>query len=95
MTLPDKLTGNPDYPDAAADFARSFRLLAALPCDVFLAEHGSSFGLQQKAARLRAAKPGDPNPFTDPQGYRDFVEQSRSAFEKQLKAEAAGSPVTH
>lgn len=87
MTLPDKLTGNPLYPDTARDFARSFELLAALPCEVFLAEHGSSFDLTGKLARLRAAKPGDPNPFVDPAGYRRFVEQSRQAFETQLKAE--------
>lgn len=95
MTLPDQITGNPLYPDAATDFAKSFQVLAALPCDVFLAEHGSSFGLLEKAARLRAAKPGAPNPFVDPQGYRDFVTQSREAFEAQLKAEAAGAPGSH
>jgi len=92
MTLPDKLTGNPLYLDAAKDFARSFQLLAALPCDVFLAEHGSSFDLLGKLARLRAAKPGDPNPFVDPAGYREFVDASRRAFETQLKAEEAPAP---
>ena len=91
-TLPDKISGNPLYPDAARDFARSFRILAGLPCEVFLAEHGSSFDLSGKLARLRAAKPGDPNPFIDPHGYRDFVAQSRRAFETQLQAEQATAP---
>lgn len=92
MTLPDQITGNPLYPDDAADFTRSFQVLAALPCDVFLAEHGTSFGLLEKVARLRAAKPGAANPFVDPQGYQDFVRQSRQAFEAQLATErAAGS----
>ena len=93
-TLPDRITGNPLYPDAAGDFARSFRVLTTLPCDVFLAEHGSAFGLQQKLLRLRAAKPGEPNPFVDPQGYRDFLTQSRQAFEAQLQVEQAAVPAT-
>lgn len=92
MTLPDQITGNPLYPDAAQDFARSFQVLAALPCEVFLAEHGSSFGLLEKDLRLHEAKPGDPNPFVDPQGCRDFVSQSRQAFETQLKAEQVRAP---
>jgi metallo-beta-lactamase class B len=92
MTLPDKITGNPLYPDAAQDFARSFELLARLPCQVFLAEHGSSYDLLGKAARLRAAKSGDADPFIDPQGCRDFVTQSRAAFETQLHAEQAARP---
>lgn len=92
MTLPDKLTGNPLYPDAAKDFAKSFQVLAALPCEVFLAEHGSSFDLAGKMARLHAAKPGDADPFIDPQGYRGFVQHSRQAFETQLQAEQTAAP---
>lgn len=92
MTLPDKITGNPLYPGADRDFARSFQVLMALPCGVFLAEHGSSFDMLGKLARLHAAKPGDPNPFVDPQGYRDFVQHSRETFETQLKAEQTAAP---
>ena len=94
MTLPDKLTGNPLYPDAAQDFARSFQVLARLPCDVFLAEHGSSYDLPGKLARLHAAKPGAANPFVDPQGYQDFVRTSEAAFEAQLKAEQSTPPAS-
>ena len=92
MTLPDRITGNPLYPGAAQDFARSFQVLAALPCEVFLAEHGSSFDLLAKDLRLHQARPGDPDPFVDPQGYRDFVSKSRQAFEAQMRAEQAAVP---
>lgn len=92
MTLPDQITGNPLYPGAAQDFARSFQVLAALPCEVFLAEHGSSFDLLAKDLRLHQARPGDPDPFVDPQGYRDFVSKSRQAFEAQMRAEQAAVP---
>ncbi len=55
-----------------------------LPCDVFLASHGSFFKLQQKMDRLRK---GDPLAFVDPAGYRKFLAASRESFEQQLRLE--------
>jgi metallo-beta-lactamase class B len=90
MTLPDKLLGNPLYPGAAGDFSRSFAVLKALPCDVFLAEHGSVYGLQDKLARLRA-RPGA-NPFIDPAGYQAWLKQAERDFSAQLAAERKAAP---
>lgn len=89
LTLPDKLLGNPLYPDAAKDFARSFQRLEALPCEVFLAEHGSAFDLKGKYARLQARPPTDP--FVDPAGCKAYLEQSRQDFETQLAREQAAA----
>jgi metallo-beta-lactamase class B len=89
LSLPDKLLGNPLYPDAAKDYAHSFQVLQALPCDVFLAEHGSSFDLQGKYARLRAHPEADP--FMDPAGCKAYLGQSRQAFEAQLASEQAAA----
>jgi metallo-beta-lactamase class B len=89
LSLPDKLLGNPVYPDAAKDFARSFDLLQALPCDVFLAEHGSAFDLLGKYARLQQHPQA--NPFIDPAGCKAYLQQSRQVFETQLKSERAAS----
>ena len=50
------LVDNPKYPAIADDFARTFRVLKSLPCDVFLAPHGSMFGLREKARRQAADK---------------------------------------
>src|SRR3954453_15875615 len=36
-----RLVDNEDYPEIAEDFARTFAVLKALPCDVFLGAHGS------------------------------------------------------
>jgi metallo-beta-lactamase class B len=80
-----KLVGNPSYPDIVEDYERTFRVLKALPCDVFLAAHGSFFHLKEKAEKLRqpgAAKAG--NPFVDPQGYRDYLQRSEADFRKRL-----------
>jgi len=91
LTLPDKLLGNPLYPDAAQDFAHSFEVLQALPCQVFLAEHGSSFDLLGKYARLQAHPGADP--FVDPAGCKAYLEQSRRDFEtQQAKEQTAAQP---
>jgi metallo-beta-lactamase class B len=89
LTLPDKLLGNPLYPAAAQDYARSFQVLETLPCDVFLAEHGSAFDLLGKYARLQAHP--EANPFVDPAGCKAYLEQSRQAFEAQLASEQAAT----
>lgn len=57
-----KLLDNQNYPQIVADYRRTFQLLRSLPCDVFLAPHGSFFGLKEKAAQLE--KGAKTNPFT-------------------------------
>ena len=86
VTLPDMpLVKNDLYPSIADDFAHTFATLASLPCDVFLAEHGSAYDLQGKIATLNsgAAK----NPFINAKGYRDFVSASKADFQKALTAQ--------
>ena len=78
------LVGNTRVPAIADDYARTFRLLRDLKPDVFVAEHGSVFGLEEKAKRAVA---GGANPFVDPEGYRQFVEKSERAYLTQLRAE--------
>ncbi|HMC22951.1 MAG TPA: subclass B3 metallo-beta-lactamase [Thermoanaerobaculia bacterium] len=86
-----KLVGNNKYPDIVADYRQTFATLKALPCDVFLAVHGSFFDLLGKAARK--AKGERPNPFIDPEGYRKYVAAAEQAFEEELKRETpAPSP---
>ncbi|HKP14067.1 MAG TPA: subclass B3 metallo-beta-lactamase [Blastocatellia bacterium] len=87
-TAPDyKLVNNAKYPNIVADYQRSFRVLESLPCDVFLSAHGSFFNLIEKMARLE--KGATKNPFVDPKGYREFLENSKENFYKKLKAQQA------
>ncbi len=79
------LLGNPAYPGIAGDYARSFAVLRSLPCDVFLAPHGSFFHLAEKARRLAAGE--TPNPFVDPAGCRAYVAQMETAYDEQLRKE--------
>lgn len=84
--LPDTRQGrNPSYPGIANDYARTFRALRELPCDLFLASHGSFYNLKDKAARLRRMeKTEGPNPFIDPEGYRQYVDRNEKAFRERL-----------
>jgi metallo-beta-lactamase class B len=80
-----KLANNPKYPNIATDYAETYRKLKALPCDVFLAPHGSFFGLMEKSERLERGE--KPNPFIDPQSYTAFIEKGERTFREQLALE--------
>ena len=73
-----QLVGNRDYPEIADDFAKTFRLLKSLPCDIFLGAHGNYYGMVEKFARLQ--KDPKTNPFVDPEGYRAYVEDREKNF---------------
>jgi metallo-beta-lactamase class B len=78
-----KLVDNPNYPTIAVDYDLTFRVLKSLPCDVFLASHGSFYSMQEKSKRLAQGK--KPNPFIDERGYRRFIAQTEKAFREELR----------
>ncbi len=82
-----RLTNNPKYPEIAEDYAKTFRVLKSLPCDVFLGSHASFFDGLGKADRLR--KGAKENPFVDPQGYKDYVARGERKYLEQVRAERA------
>jgi metallo-beta-lactamase class B len=84
-----KLVGNPQYPAIADDYRKMFRVLAKLPCDLFLGAHGAYFGMDDKLARM---KPGAPNPFIDRDGYQKFVAQKEHDFQAELDKQSASAP---
>jgi metallo-beta-lactamase class B len=76
-----RLVGNTKYPQIAEDYARTFRVLHSLPCDIFLGAHGAYYGMKEKYVRMKA---GAPNPFIDPQGYKAYVSEREQAYRKEL-----------
>ncbi len=80
------LVNNPKYPQIAADYAKGFQVLHALPCDIFLGAHGAYFDMDKKLAHLR---PGAPNPFIDPTGYRAYIDEREQAFRQELARQQA------
>jgi len=82
-----KLVGNPSYPQIASDYERTFKVLKALPVDIFLGAHGSYFDLETKHARL---KEGAVTPFVDRAGYKRYVADREAAFRTELAKQKAG-----
>lgn len=82
-----KLVKNPLYPRIADDYAKTFQVLRALPCDIFLGAHGDYYGMDAKFARIKA---GGPNPFIDPQGYKSYVADRERTFQAELKRQQTG-----
>jgi len=82
-----KLVRNTRYPKIAQDYERTFRILKALPCDVFLGAHGGYFGMEAKVARM---KEGGANPFVDPVGYARYVAEREQAFRAELAKQSRG-----
>ena len=80
--------GKPTYPGIADDYARTFRLLRALNCDIFLGAHGGYYGMQAKYEKMKAG--AAVNPFLDREGYRAFIDESAKTFETALAKEKAG-----
>ena len=81
-----KFVGQESYPGIKNDFEKSFALLNHLPCDIFLASHGSLFHLVEKRERLLR---GDANAFIDPEGYKTYLQKSEQDFRKKLDEQKA------
>jgi metallo-beta-lactamase class B len=77
----------PLYPGIADDYARTFRILHALKCDVFLGAHGGYYGMEEKYKKMKAG--AAVNPFIDPAGYRAFIDRSEMEFQAKLDQEKA------
>lgn len=82
-----RLVDNKEYPEIAADFARTFEVLKDLRCDVFLGAHGGYYGMIEKYERIK--KGSKENPFVDPDGYRAYVALKERAFRKTLATQEA------
>ena len=79
-----KLVDGPTYPGVAEDFAETFRKQKELPCDIWVAAHGSQYNLHRK---YKAGDAYDPEAFVDPEGYLSTVERYEKLYLEQLEAE--------
>jgi metallo-beta-lactamase class B len=80
-----RVHNNPNYPNIAEQYQSTYRRLKTLPCDVFLGPHGRQYNLEEKYARMQAG--AAQNPFIDPAGCRQYVENGEARFMKQLEEE--------
>ncbi len=83
------LVNDAKYPNAAADFRRTFAKLRGIRADVFLNYHGEFFDLAGKRKRLDA---GDPLAFVDPGELPRRVTSAETAFRADLAKERSATP---
>ena len=81
------LVGNAKYPGIVQDYEQTFKVLKALPADIFLGAHGDYYGLPAKFEKMKA---GGANPFIDPAGYKAYVANREAAYRKELARQQAG-----
>jgi metallo-beta-lactamase class B len=83
-----KLVNNADYPQIADDFARTYKIMRSLHCDIPLASHPGMYRMEEKYAKLGKG----PNPFIDPDGYRKEIDINEAVFRSVLaeQKKAAG-----
>jgi metallo-beta-lactamase class B len=74
------LVGNKNYPQIADDYVKTFKVLKDVQADLFLGAHGAYFGMKAKYEKM---KPGAPNPFIDPAGYKSYVAEREETFRKE------------
>jgi metallo-beta-lactamase class B len=74
------------YPGIAQDYVRTFAVLHALPCDIFLGAHGLYFDM---LAKLNRAPREGTAVWIDPEGYKSAVAERQQAFEKELAHQKA------
>ena len=91
-----KLVNNTLYPEIAQDYEKTFRVLKSLPTDIFLGAHPDYYGLEAKYARLDHGqpRPGQDNPFIDPEGYKAYVGEREQAFLAELARQRAAPGLT-
>jgi metallo-beta-lactamase class B len=77
--------GNDAYPTIAEDMASTYVKARTLPADVWVSSHGSFYGLAEKYEKLQAGGDGAPNPFIDPEGYQEHVDEFEGTFQAALE----------
>jgi metallo-beta-lactamase class B len=75
-----QLVNNKEYPQISTDFARTFKVLKSLPCEIFLGAHGDYYGLVGKYPRMKDGV----NPFIDPAGCKAYIADREQYYLKVL-----------
>ncbi len=79
-----QLVVDPTYPGVADDFAETFRKQKAWDVDVWVAAHGSQYGLHGK---YEAGQDYSPDTFVDPDGFLAAVDRLEGLYREQLATE--------
>lgn len=83
------LTGDATYAGIAGDLARTYDKQLSMDIDVWVAAHGSQYGLHEK---YQPGQAYSPDTFVDPDGFRAAVERLKRIYVEQLAEERHLSP---
>lgn len=75
-----RYVGNEEYPEIASDIQQTYKAAKAIPAEVWVSSHGVFYGLNEKFEKLQNRGPDDPNPFYDPDGYVEHVNEFEQTF---------------
>lgn len=78
-------TSNREYPNAVADFERSFRTLDTVACGILLTPHSEASGLWQRLERCENERIADA--MIDPSACGRYVDAARERFRKRVALE--------
>jgi metallo-beta-lactamase class B len=81
-----RYTASKDYPQALADFERSFKTLESLTCDILITPHPAASNFWTRLAGRTA----ETNPLVDRNACRTLVASSRKALAVRVAREKAG-----
>ena len=84
-----RLSGNPTYRGVARDFALTFNRQRDMRVDIWVASHGSQYGLARK---YRPGQAYSAKTFYDPQGFKTEVRRLEQLYREQLAFEGAAEP---
>ena len=83
----NRLAPNPQYPGIVDDFRATFRRMALLEVDAWLAPHAEQFDLDAKRARLGTS----PHPFVDPEEKARRMAVFEADFARALAAQTGAT----
>jgi len=73
--------GGSRYPEQPAELERSFRVMRALPANIWVSSHARLWGRYRKFVARDTAR--DPvQPFVDPEGYRAYVDSAEAQYRR-------------
>lgn len=75
---------DPTYPGVGDDFAETFRRQRAMSVDVWVAAHGTQYGMQDK---YQPGQPYSPETFVDPEGFYSEVDRLEQLYLETVAAE--------
>ena len=77
------LVGNTNYPQIAEDYVKTFAVLKALPCDLFLGAHGALF---RAGGEVSEAECGRPEPVHRPGRLQGLCRRTGSGISEGMGA---------